>query len=334
MYWVSNISDNRNISGQAGGKELDVKDDGQKEKKASDQSFKGFQESMDDLVGKYEKMRTYRPLHSKLEQDAISRIRTQCINYLLWILLGEKGSKPLTNDTVDALPSQGMQSGQLIVQGNTLTAFHIEQEETTFSTEGKVITADGRELKFGLTCQMSRSFEEYYQERLTSVEVMCDPLVINLDSNVASVSDQKIRFDIDADGEMDEISRLGEGSGFLALDRNGDGIINDGSELFGTKSGDGFKDLAKYDSDGNGWIDEADEIWSKLRIYTQDENGKQSLYSLSQKGVGAVFLGNVDTDFSLKSTSTNQVNAAIRKTGIFLYENGNAGTMQHVDFAN
>ncbi len=39
--------------------------------------------------------------------------------------------------------------------------------------------------------------------------------------------------------------------------------INDGSELFGTSSGDGFKDLATYDEDENGWIDENDSIFSK-----------------------------------------------------------------------
>ncbi|MFQ8776527.1 MAG: hypothetical protein ACLR78_02345 [Roseburia sp.] len=76
---------------------------------------------------------------------------------------------------------------------------------------------------------------------------LCDPLVINLDSNIANVSDQKFYFDIDADGSDDSISMLNSGSGYLALDRNGDGIINDGSELFGTQSGNGFADLAAYD---------------------------------------------------------------------------------------
>ena len=53
---------------------------------------------------------------------------------------------------------------------------------------------------------------------------------------------------------------LGKGSGFLALDKDGNGKIDDGNELFGTKSSDGFGDLREYDSDGSGWIDENDEI--------------------------------------------------------------------------
>lgn len=42
----------------------------------------------------------------------------------------------------------------------------------------------------------------------------------------------------------------------LSLDQNGNGEIDNGTELFGTKSGDGFADLARYDLDYNGWIDE------------------------------------------------------------------------------
>lgn len=161
---------------------------------------------------------------------------------------------------------------------------------------------------------------------------MCDPLVINLDTDVASLSDQTFYFDIDADGELDEISQLGAGSGYLALDKNGDGQINDGSELFGTASGNGFADLAQYDEDGNGWIDENDAVWDKLKIWCKDEEGNDVLYRLADKGVGAICLQNVSTDFTLKGSS-GQTQGAIRNSGVFLYENGAAGTVQHVDVA-
>ena len=162
---------------------------------------------------------------------------------------------------------------------------------------------------------------------------MCDPLVINLDTDTASVSDQRIMFDLDADGKMDSIPGLGSKSAFLSLDRNEDGIINNGNELFGTSSGNGFRDLSVYDSDGNGWIDEADEVFDRLTLCVVDENGEQKLYKLKEKGLGAIFLGSVDTEFLLRDHADNRINAAIRKTGIFLYENGTAGTVQHLDLA-
>ena len=220
-------------------------------------------------------------------------------------------------------------------------SYSMEQEDTSFSTVGTVRTKDGREINFNVNVNMSRRCEEYYREELNVAQfALYDPLVINLDTDATELSDQTFYFDLDADGEEEEISML-KGSGYLALDKNGDGIINDGSELFGTGNGDGFADLAKYDVDGNGWIDENDSIWSKLKIWCKDEKGNDVLYKLSDKGVGAICLQNVSTDFTLQgdrkaqdgTTEANATNGAIRKTGIFLYENGNVGTVQHVDMA-
>ena len=159
---------------------------------------------------------------------------------------------------------------------------------------------------------------------------VCDPLVINFDQDVAELSDQTFFFDIDADGKKDEISMLNSGSGYLALDKNGDGTINDGNELFGPQSGDGFGDLAQYDEDGDGWIDEDDSVWDKLKIWCKDENGADILYTLKDKGVGAICLQKAATNFSLNDAQNNS-KGYIRSTGIFLYENGMVGTIQHLD---
>ena len=210
--------------------------------------------------------------------------------------------------------------------------FFAETESASFSTVGTVKTADGREISFNVNVGMSREFQQYYREDLELASfTMCDPLVINLDTDVAQLEDQTFYFDIDADGELDEISSLGAGSGYLALDKNGDGIINDGSELFGTSSGNGFADLAKYDEDGNGWIDENDEIFSKLSVWVQCGNGQAKLLSLADANVGAIFLGSRDTQFSL-ADSSGDVGAMARRTGIYLKETGEAGTVQHLDF--
>lgn len=209
-----------------------------------------------------------------------------------------------------------------------------ESEQTSFSTQGTVVTKDGREIKFGIEMKMSRSFAEYYEVKApVKAKELCDPLVINLDTDIAELSDQKFLFDIDGDGILDEISKLSSGSGFLALDKNGDGKINDGSELFGTKSGNGFADLSAYDEDGNGWIDEDDEIFDKLLIWSKDEHGNDKLYHLKEKGIGAICLASAATDFSLNNMQTNETNGVIRRTGMFLFERGDVGTLQHIDLA-
>ena len=212
-----------------------------------------------------------------------------------------------------------------------VSGFVSESESTTFASTGLVTTADGRKIDFNVEVSMSRAFMSKFDFLETQDYIKTDPLMINLDTNIASVSDQKFFFDLDADGKEEEISFAVKGSGFLALDKNGDGKINDGSELFGTKSGDGFKDLSAYDEDGNGWIDEHDSIFSQLKIWTKDEEGNDHLIDLKKADVGAIYLGNADTQFSLKNDA-NELNAEIKKTGIYLKEStGSVGTLNHVD---
>ena len=269
------------------------------------------------------------------EENAMEEIRRSSLLYLLRnlhrIFFGR--GYEANNGSYDASGTRA--SGASPIATYTEYASYEEHESTDFKTSGTVVTADGREISFGLSLSMSRSFKQEYV-KMTDVYAdnalnVLDPLVINLKGNIASVSDVKVSFDLDADGEKDEISVLNADSGYLSLDLNGDGIINDGSELFGTKSGDGFKDLSVYDSDGNGWIDEADPVFEKLKITVMDAEGNQTLYSLKDKGVGALCLQREDTDFSLKSLNDNHTNGLIRKTGFFLYEDGLAGTMQHLD---
>ncbi len=211
------------------------------------------------------------------------------------------------------------------------SGFTTETESTTFATKGIVQTADGRSIDFNVEVSMSRSFMQETNMLEVKEYIKTDPLMINLDSNVGSVSDQKFFFDLDSDGKEEEISFAGKGSGFLALDKNGDGKINDGSELFGTKSGDGFADLAAYDEDGNGWIDENDSIFSRLKVWTKDDSGKDYLIDLKKADVGAIYLRSADTQFSLKDDE-NRLNGELKKTGIYLREStGEVGTVNHVD---
>ena len=211
------------------------------------------------------------------------------------------------------------------------SGFMSESESTTFASAGMVQTQDGRSISFNIEVSMSRAFTAEFNTLETQNYIKTDPLMINLDTNIGSVSDQKFFFDLDSDGKKEEISYAGKGSGFLALDQNEDGTINDGSELFGTKSGDGFKDLARNDEDGNGWIDENDSVFSRLKIWTKDSEGNDYLIDLKKADVGAIYLGNQETQFSLKDDA-NRLNAEIKKTGIYLKESSGAvGTLNHVD---
>lgn len=212
---------------------------------------------------------------------------------------------------------------------------HYEAEQTSFSAQGIVTTADGREIAFELQLSMSR---EYLEQSDVSVRLgdaarqAKDPLVINFNGSAAQLTSTKFSFDLDADGTAEQISFVTPGSGFLALDKNQDGKINNGSELFGPASGNGFSELAVYDQDGNLWIDENDAVFGQLKIWSKDPQGNDQLATLKKAGVGAIYLGNVATEFSLKDAS-NRLDGQIRSSGVYLSENGAAGNVQQIDLA-
>ncbi|MCL6589518.1 MAG: hypothetical protein K6U80_06145 [Firmicutes bacterium] len=237
------------------------------------------------------------------------------------------------------LPPQGAASGAANAQGPGRLGWGLSYESTelyreseclSFTAQGTVKTADGKEINIGVQVRMSREFAASNQISFKAGDALLDPLVINFDRAAAELGNAKFQFDLDADGTPDQISFLQEGSGFLAIDKSGDGVINDGTELFGPSSGNGFGELAAYDHDLNGWIDENDPIFNKLRIWTKDSLGKDYLFALGQKGIGAIYLGNISSPFSLKD-QTNQLNGMIRETGLFLRENGAPGTIQQID---
>ena len=206
-----------------------------------------------------------------------------------------------------------------------------ESEQTSFTAQGIIKTSDGKEIRFNLSLDMKREFSQDNNLSIREGDgVKKDPLVINFNGTATQLTDTKFSFDLNSDGNAEKISFAGAGSGFLALDKNGNGVIDNGSELFGTQSGNGFADLSAYDTDGNNWIDENDAIYSKLQVWSKNAAGENTLDALAERNVGALYLGNVTTPFDLKN-SANNLQGQVRSSGIYVREDGSAGTLQQVD---
>ncbi len=230
--------------------------------------------------------------------------------------------------SLDTAQTESARAGWGMIYNHTES--HFESEQTSFQAQGVVRTADGAEISIEIQLNMSRTFFSENSTTLRAGDALKDPLVVNFSGNAAELTRERYEFDIDADGTADQIHFLTSGSGFLALDRNGDGRINDGSELFGALSGNGFADLAELDDDGNGWIDESDQVFDRLRIWSRDDSGNEQLVALGAKGVGALYLGHISTPFEIKN-SDNQLTGVVRQTGLYLQEEGGAGTLQQID---
>ena len=130
-----------------------------------------------------------------------------------------------------------------------------------------------------------------------------------------------MRFDLDADGRTDRISAPSGDDALLALDRNDNGRIDDGRELFGDQNGaaNGFAELGKYDDNGDGRIDLQDAVFERLRLLRFDADGRQHSQSLSQAGVAAIELGARDVKIALGTYDE------IAQLGRFQFSDGRSG---------
>lgn len=211
------------------------------------------------------------------------------------------------------------------------SATYDETEAVDFAAAGVVRTADGVEIGFEIGFSMSRSYSESVSVSIRAGEQrrLKDPLVLDFGGPAAALSDVRFDFDLDGDGRKERLPSM-SGSGFLAFDRDRNGRIDDGRELFGPASGDGFAELAQLDDDGNGWIDEADGAWSRLRVWRPDGQGTGSLQTLDEAGVGALYLGRVATPFSLNDAA-NDTQGLMRASGVYLRADGSVGTLSQVD---
>ena len=206
-----------------------------------------------------------------------------------------------------------------------------EHESVSISTMASINTDQGS-MDLNLNYSMSRNF--VYENQI-DIYSLTDPLAINLDGGLPSLSTDTFNFDIDNDGESDQISKLMGNSGYLALDKNKDGVVNQGSELFGTKTGDGFGELSNYDEDSNGWIDENDSIFDKLQIWLkndENEDTDKELIGLGEVGIGAIYLGNTKSDFTFK-TEDNQTLGKLKSSGFYLNDDLTAGSIAQIDLS-
>jgi hypothetical protein len=121
-----------------------------------------------------------------------------------------------------------------------------------------------------------------------------DPLAFDLNGNGIETSGIKsgIEFDINGDGKKEQTSFISGGDAFLAYDKNGNGLIDNGKELFGDQNGakNGYEELAKYDDNKDGRIDKNDAIYSDLKLVSVGEDNKLKTSYLSEHNIESINL--------------------------------------------
>ncbi len=144
------------------------------------------------------------------------------------------------------------------------------------------------------------AIEEPSQEEPVS---QSDPLILDLNGNGLRTSGVHagVSFDINGDGLVDKTSFVSGGDAFLALDKNNNGRIDNGKELFGDQEGasNGFMALSEYDENKDGQIDNSDAVYQQLRLFTIDASGAQHLQRLDEMDISVIHLNYHNTQQAL-----------------------------------
>ncbi|WP_419570583.1 hypothetical protein [Rheinheimera sp.] len=213
-------------------------------------------------------------------------------------------------EAAEAAPAQ-------LVQEWRYSAEHLAAE-----LNGSASFSDGTEVSWSISFEMS--YQEFsYSERVE--QPMQDPLVLSMNGQPAELTDQTSAFALTA--QQSSIRHLAYDQYYLAADHNDNGQVDNGTELFGPQSGQGFAELAQHDDDLNGWIDQNDRIWSALNLWRPGDG----LYSMKHAGVMALNLNTVATPFTLRQG--DQVMGQLQRSAVFLTEEKQAGLLQQIDIS-
>jgi len=163
--------------------------------------------------------------------------------------------------------------------------------------------------------------------------VYSDPLVLDLDRDGVETVGVNLGplFDHNGDGFAEVTGWVDPDDGFLVMDRNGDGVINDGKEFFGDltvlndgrRAANGFEALAELDGNNDGRIDTNDPGFSHMKVWKDvDRDGyslPSELHTLDELGITAINL-----DSTPDSTTDPQGNTRTR-VGSFEWTDGSNG---------
>ena len=266
--------------------------------------------------------------------QALQQSRVSSNNMAIGFLPGQGPQGGISADfmaSLNGVQGQGVAQGQQPTDFVRVTQYEYEKQSNFVEFSGAIERENGDNINFSMAVGFSQEYEKLSTQVINREELK-DPLVISFSTKPVALSSEKMSFDIDADGEQDQIAQLQQGFGFLALDKNGDNKINDGSELFGALSGNGFADLATYDQDQNGYIDENDDVFDQLSVWVKDASGKDELISLKDAGIGAIATENVDSPMNIRDSETGDKLGVIQKSGYYLNEDGKAGLIQQMDY--
>jgi len=169
--------------------------------------------------------------------------------------------------------------------------------QASVSSNGSEVQS--QKINYQISMQISRVEA---QVEVQDVQVsMSDPLILDMGGEGIELTQagSGAVFDINGDGRKDSTAWVKGSSAFLVMDRNNNGTIDDGTELFGDQHGalNGFQELARFDSNSDSIINDKDTVFKALKVY-QDLNGNGRIDSSEVTSLEKAGVASINLDFT------------------------------------
>src|SRR5471032_3237497 len=238
--------------------------------------------------------------------DQIGALSTNAVT-----TLSSRQIASLSTDALDALSTNDI----VALKTSTLVGLTTQQYAALTTNQLRAMTTTQIH---AMTTSQLHALSSDQEQSLTTQQIQAlpslTPIVLDLNGDGITTLGLSagVQFDLAANGSKNSTGWIGGGDGFLVEDLNGNGKIDDGSEMFGsgttlandTKAANGYQALAQLDTNGDGVINSADKDFSKLEVWV-DSNADGvteagELHTLSSLGITQLNL-----DVAKGSTGSN-----------------------------
>ena len=205
-------------------------------------------------------------------------------------------------------------NSQQVAALGTMQISVLETQDVAVLGTKQIRALTSEQILYGLTTQQISALTTGQVEAFSSDQIAVfstdqiqyltvgTPLVLDLNGDGGRTKSFRAgtQFDLFATGQKVHTGWVSSGDGLLVLDRNGDGVINDGSELFGSatalangqKASDGYAALRDLDSNQDGVMNSGDAAFTNLKVWVDaDSDGSTDsgeLRSLDSLGIRSV----------------------------------------------
>ncbi len=222
--------------------------------------------------------------------------------------------------------------GQLFQQGDILSVeeWRDHEQHLSYQVQGK-FTLNEQALSLDYNLFISNKRTSYSAVEM-SAAALKDPLIVQFGSQgLGNIKGQK-DFHINQDNVIDELPIFAGDIGYLVYDKNNNQRADNGSELFGPTTGQGFNELTKLDSNNNGFIDAEDQQFAQLYIWQPNakKNQTEQWLSLSDANIQAMSLSAVQTPFDFYDQQ-GEIQAQLRLSSFAITKEGYGRGVHQID---